>query len=156
MTKKRSRNDNAKQLSLLDYLAERQAKTQEKCRAGSLNVQFEIKEAVSRMLKVCPLSRFEVASRMSELTGVDISKFMLDSWSAESKEYHRFPAEFIPALCTITESNEILDLIAEKREVFILPGCDALRAEVQHLEERIRELQTARKKRLIFLKEIGA
>jgi hypothetical protein len=45
-----------------------------------------------------PLSRYQVAAKMSELLDVDITKTMLDSWTAESKEQHRFPALFFARL----------------------------------------------------------
>jgi hypothetical protein len=38
--------------------------------------------------------------------------------------------------------------------VFILPGPEALRAEIQRIEEDINKKQTEKRKRLVFLKEM--
>jgi len=91
---------------------------------------------------------------MGELLNQDISKYMLDTWTAESKEYHRFPAEFLPAFCEAVGSFEPLGILAEKAGVFILPGRDALRAEIGKLEEEIKRLQKERQKRQLFLQEV--
>lgn len=155
MTKSRRRPDNPGQLSLLDYISQKKAESTLNNYPGSLNVQLQLKECISRMLKQCPLSRYQVAARMSELTGANVTRFMLDAWSAESKELHRFPAEFIPALCEATGSQEILELLTDRSGLFCLPGPDALRAEVNRLEEKIRELQEERRKRILFLREMG-
>jgi len=40
--------------------------------------------------------------------------------------------------------------------VFVLPGPEALRAEIRRLEEEIDKKQQEKKKRLIFLKEMEA
>lgn len=60
---------------------------------GALNMSTEMRGLVSNILKDCPKSRFEVAARMSELTGVEITKYQLDSWTAESRDGWRFPLE---------------------------------------------------------------
>lgn len=151
MAKSGKNVDTSGQLSLLEYLTQRR---KEKL-AGDLNIQFQVRECVSRMLKGAPVSRYGVAARMSELAGVNISKFMLDAWSAESKQYHRFPCEFVPALCEATGSTEILDILGRKAGIFCVPGPDALRSEIQRLEEEISTLKAERRKRLLFLKELG-
>jgi hypothetical protein len=153
MTKKARRIDNPKQLSLLDYL-QQQARPSIP-QPGTLHVQNTIKALLSRALKETSRSRYEVAARMSELLGQEITKAMLDAWTAESKEYHRFPAEFIPAFCEAAGNRDLLTFLAEKTGAFCLPGPDALRAEVKRIEEQIEGLHQERRKRLLFLKEMG-
>ena len=91
---------------------------------------------------------------MSELTETDITKTMLDSWTAESKEGHRFPAIFLPAFCEATGCSEPLKLLGKLVGVFVMPGPEALRAEIQRIEEDINKKQNEKRKRLIFLKEM--
>jgi len=91
---------------------------------------------------------------MSALVNQEISKYMLDTWTAESKDYHRFPAEFLPAFCQAVGSYEPLRFLAEKAGVFVLPGQEALRSEIKKIEEEIKKLQKQRQKRLIFLEEM--
>jgi len=142
------------QLSLfetLKFLQEREAVSKS---AGSMDIDRFFREAISESLKNCPLSRYQVAARMSELTGQEITKAMLDSWTAESKEGHRFPAIFLPAFCEAVGCSEPLKILGRLVGVFVLPGPEALRAEIRRLEEEIGKKQQEKKKRLIFLKEM--
>lgn len=64
---------------------------------GDLDIGLALRHLLSNLLKACPQSRFVVAAKMAELTGHDISKNQLDSWTAESREGWRFPLEYLPA-----------------------------------------------------------
>jgi hypothetical protein len=142
------------QPSLFDILKNYQEENQTTRPAGSFDIDRQFRELISQALKNCPLSRWQVAARMSELTGQEITKAMLDSWTAESKEDHRFPAIFLPAFCEATGCSEPLMMLGKLVGVFVLPGPEALRAEIQRIEEEINRKQTEKRKRLVFLKEI--
>ncbi len=124
--------------------------------AGSFDIDRQFREAISQALKNCPLSRWQVAARMSELTGCEISKAMLDSWTAESKEAHRFPAIFLPAFCEAVGCSDPLRILGKMVGVFVLPGPEALRAEIHRIEEEINRKQNEKRKRMLFLREIEA
>ena len=79
---------------------------------------------------------------------------MLDSWTAESKEQHRFPAVFLPAFCEAVGSTELLRMLGQAVGAFVLPGPEALRAEIQRIEEEINRKQADKRRRLVFLKEM--
>lgn len=143
------------QLSLFDALKSYQSQPEKKP-AGSFNIDTAFREAISEALKRCPRSRWEVAGRMSELTGTDISKSMLDSYTSEAKENHRFPAIFLPAFCEAVGCSEPLKLLGRLVGVFVLPGPEALRAEIRKLEEEIERKQADKRKRMVFLKEMEA
>lgn len=81
-------------------------------------------------------------------------KTMLDSWTAESKEGHRMPAIFVPAFCEAVKYNEPLKILSSLVGVFVLPGPEALRAEIQRLDEDIRKNSAEKKKRIMFLREM--
>lgn len=53
---------------------------------GALAIGHALRHLISDLLKACPFTRFEIAARMSELTGQEITKHQLDSWTAESRE----------------------------------------------------------------------
>jgi hypothetical protein len=108
---------------------------------GSLNIQARIQSAASAALKQTQLSRFEVAGRMSELTGVEITKWMLDSWTAESKEYHRFPAEFIPAFCIATQNWGLLAVLSECAGGYFLEGHEVLLTELGRVQDERENLR---------------
>jgi len=121
---------------------------------GELNIQSHFQGIITQCIKRCPLSRWQIAGKMSELLNQEISKYMLDSWTAESKEYHRFPAEYLPAFCAVVGSFEPLRILAEKANVFVVPGPEALRGEIKRLEEDIKRLQQEKRKRQTFLREV--
>lgn len=142
------------QLSLFETLKNLQDREAHPKASGSMDIDRLFREAISEALKNCPLSRYQVAARMSELTGQEITKAMLDSWTAESKEGHRFPAIFLPAFCEAVGCSEPLKILGHLVGVFVLPGPEALRAEIRRLEEEIGKKQQEKKKRMIFLKEM--
>lgn len=155
MAKLRKRIDekNDQQLSLFDLLVEAQ-KDNTAPRAGSLDVDTELRHQITSELKKSPYSRYHVAGRMSELTGTEITKSMLDSWTAESKELHRFPAIFLPAFCVAVESSCLMNFLGRKAGVFVLPGKEALRAEIQKLMEERERINGAVKKRKSLLEAL--
>jgi hypothetical protein len=151
MAKTKKRID-TNQFSLFDFLKNYQEEPQKQ--AGSFDIDRRFREGISDALRQCPRSRWEVAARMSELTNTDITKTMLDSWTAESKEQHRFPAIFLPAFCEAVGNSDALKMLGRLVGVFVLPGPEALRAEIQRLEEDITRKQGEKRKRLVFLKEM--
>ncbi|MDY6857398.1 MAG: hypothetical protein SWO11_22375 [Thermodesulfobacteriota bacterium] len=152
-SKKRIAIENSKQRSLFDLIKEGR-EVNGHPNPGSFNIDSEFRELISQSLKECRHSRYYVAGKMSELTGVEITKTMLDSWTAESKEYHRFPAIFLPAFCEATGNSEPLQMLGEKIGVFVLPGQEALRAEIQRLKEKRERINKSIRKRKAFLREV--
>ena len=146
------------QRSLFDYLkdAAQAPAVVPRPVTGTLNVQTKLRDALNLAIKGCNLSRWEIAGKMSDLLDCEISKFMIDAWTAESKDGHRFPAEYLPAFCKVTRNREPLSLLAEMAGLFALPGPEALRAEIQKLDEEAKKLSAEKRKRLLFLQEMEA
>ena len=153
MTKKKKRIDN-RQISLFEVIKNFQEEMAAQKPVGSMNIDRIFRETISEELRRCPLSRYQVAARMSELLGQDITKTMLDSWTAESKEQHRFPAVFLPAFCEAVGSTAPLRVLGQPVGVYVLPGPEALRAEIQRIDEEITRKQAEKRRRLAFLKEM--
>ncbi len=157
MAKKRRKADiNKNQLSLFDILKQCQSdkSPQHAISSGSLNMQRILRNALYSAIKQSSLSRWEIAAKMSELIDQDISKYMLDAWTSESKEGHRFPAEYLPAFCLVTGCMEPFHVLSNAAGVFTMPGPDALRAEIQRLDEEVRRANAEKRKRVVFLKEM--
>jgi hypothetical protein len=152
MTKKKKRIDN--QLSLFEVIQNFQNDKPAPKPVGSFNIDRAFREAISEALRWSPLSRYQVAARMSELTDTDITKTMLDSWTAESKVQNRFPAVFLSAFCEAVGTMNPLRLLGQPIGAFVLPGPEALRAEIQRIEEEITRKQAEKRRRLTFLKEM--
>jgi len=132
------------QLSIFDLIKE-QLEEQRKSEfdvpeAGSMNISLRLREELSRGLKQCSCSRYEVAAKMSEALGSEITKSQLDSWTAESKEYHRFPAEYLPSFCRATGYAQPLRVMAEMLRCYLLESEDALLAELGKIDQQKRDL----------------
>lgn len=143
MGTKRSVDDGA-QLELDALLDRMRAGTQTAAEPGTLNLDVRLRHALSEELRRLPLSRYQVAARMAELTGCDVTKSQLDSWTAESKDDHRFPAAFLPAFCLAVGSWGVLKLLAEAggKRVFTDPHVD-IAVQLGELEARVREREAA-------------
>ena len=105
---------------------------------GALDVGLAVRHLVSDLLKASPRNRFEIAARMSELLGHEITKHQLDSWTAESREGWRFPLEYLPAFEVAVETHQLTTWLADLRGCKVLVGKEALDAEIGKLE-RLKE-----------------
>lgn len=105
---------------------------------GALDVGLQVRHLISDLLKDCPRNRFEIAARMSELLGHEITKHQLDSWTAESREGWRFPLEYLPAFEVAVETHQVTTWLADMRGCKVLVGKEALDAEIGKLE-RLKE-----------------
>jgi len=152
--KKRIDPVSEKQLIIFDLLQAAEQEQNSPKPAGSLALDTQFREALSDTLKNCQLSRYQVAARMSELTGTEITKSMLDSWTAESKENHRFPAIFLPEFYEATQDIRPWKTLSNSVKLHVMKPPDALRSEVAGIDEQIRKLQREKKKRQAYLAEI--
>jgi len=105
---------------------------------GALAIGPALRHLLSDLLKASPLQRFEIAALMSELTGQEITKHQLDSWTADSREGWRFPLEYLPAFEVALETHSITAWLADLRGCKVLVGKEALDAEIGKLE-RLKE-----------------
>jgi len=150
MTKHRKRLDNPGQQSLFDLI--RDHNENQTPAPGSMDIDKAFREAISLDLKECPhQSRYHVAARMSELVGQDITKSMLDSWTAESKEQHRFPAIFLPAFCEATGGSRTLKMLGTVSRRYVMDGPDALRADIRRDDEMIQDIRKRKQKKQAVL-----
>lgn len=154
--KDQARSENMEQLSLFDVIKEQQKAGRDvMMEAGSMNISTRLREELSKGLRQCRCSRYEVAARMSEVTGCEISKSQLDSWTAESKESHRFPAEYLPAFCAVTGYKEPLRMMATLIQCYLLESEEALLSELGRIDQAKRDLSKKEKAIREFLKSIS-
>lgn len=105
--------------------------------AGSLSsCRVEIAHTMSDALK--GHDRYDVSARMSRLLGRDISKFMLDAYTAESRETHTPALDVAIAFDLATETQSLANFTGSKIGARLLVGKDALNAELGKLQ-RIRD-----------------
>ena len=159
MSKKRKNLDNSgqSQLSLFDEI-QRIQENLAACRTnaieGSLNITEKLRAAMVCAIRTSGKDRFQIAGELSHLVGRQITKAMLDSWTAESKPGNRPPADILPAFCKVTSSTEPIEVLNEPAGIFGLPGPDALRAEIQKYAEQEKRARSEKRKREAFLGEM--
>jgi hypothetical protein len=89
---------------------------------------LRIKDAISEAIKNSGLKRYAIAGQMTEHLGIEITESMLNSWTAESKEAHRMPAEYYPIFCKLTQDYAALEILvaaaggrmAKSEEIYFL------------------------------------
>jgi hypothetical protein len=154
MSKSGSKID-TRQVTIFAYLESQQRERQEAWPpSGSMDMDARLRAVISDCIKRCSLSRYGIAARMSELVGHEVTKSQIDSWSCESKSGHRFPAAYLVAFCKAVDSVEPLKLMAEALQVFVLPGPEALRAEIMRIDQEIAKQKKEKRRRLAFLSEV--
>lgn len=141
-----------RQLSLLDLLQQEQAE-RVASRPGRLDIRGRIAAAVKHAIKSAPKSRETIADEMTDLTGERITASQINNWTADSHP-HDMPGRFYAAFCLATGDNELIRLQAEAVGIYTLPGPDALRAEIQKLDEESKRLQGEKRRRQLFLQEL--
>jgi hypothetical protein len=99
------------------------------------------------------LDRYDLAARMSRLTDHDVSKPMLDGYTARAREAFNLPYWLVPALETACESTALTEWLAAQRGGRVLWGPAALDAEIGRLRaeetdsrDRRRALEQLRKR----------
>ncbi|MHB1333432.1 MAG: hypothetical protein ACYCY1_12615 [Sulfuriferula sp.] len=114
---------------------------------GDLAMGVQVRHQISELLKHSMLSRYEIAAHMSELTGEDISKHQLDSWTAESRSGWRFPLEYLPALEVALDSHVLTQWIGSVRGCKVLVGREAIDAEMGKIKKQ--QLELARREKAL-------
>jgi hypothetical protein len=170
MSKSQRRID-SKQFTIFDLVKEYSSTS------SSANGQFKIienlRDALRAAIKACPLSRHQIAGEMSHLLNETVTKEQIDSWTREDQRMdspvkpgndggqeedrwirRHIPAEYLPAFCQVTRNTGPLKVLGGPCGIFIMPGPEALRAEIQKLDEQIREAQANKRTRMMFLKEM--
>lgn len=117
---------------------------------GQGNYSVQVSELVSEMLKAADVDRYEVAARMSRLSGDDVSKAMLDAWSSPARTDHNIPFYRVALLEEVCASHLLTNWLVAQRGGRVAYGRDALLAELGRLERtrdesarRARELKRA-------------
>jgi hypothetical protein len=86
--------------------------------ASDLDINLELLGAINtaiRLAKSKGWSRDRIVERMNRLLPepAHITLRQLNAWTALSKEYHEFPARYVPAFCAATECDLPLRALAQ-------------------------------------------
>jgi hypothetical protein len=85
--------------------------------------------------------RYEIAARMSRLTGREVSKYMLDAYTSEAREEFNLPFWLVPALETACGTHDLTNWLVATRGGRMYVGREALTAELGQLEKKKLELE---------------
>lgn len=140
------------QLSLFDVIKRDQEDRIAK-RPGRMSVSSRLLASIKAAIKAAPKSREQIADDMTELSGSEITVSMLNNWTAESHP-HKLPAELIGVFCEATSHFEPLLILNESAGIFTVEPPDVIRARLQKLEERKKELDKEKQKYSALLHEL--
>jgi len=146
MTKRRPAFDPSQQA--FDFFAPAEARTGDGALAG---MERMVSSAVGRILRDDPRNRFEIAGGMSALLDDDVTKSMLDAYSAEAKETHNISFARFLALIAETQRYDVLGRLMRAIGADMVVGEEAYTVELGHLSAEIDRL----KKREQQLKRIA-
>lgn len=124
--------------------------------AGSLSCRARIAGIMSDVLTECKMQkidRFEVAANMSRLLGRDVSKFMLDAYTSESREEHIPPYDTAIAFDLATGGISMLRFHAELLGCRVMVGKEVLLTELGRVTQMKKELAEQEKQ---IKKHLGA
>jgi hypothetical protein len=108
---------------------------------GSLAMAAEVCAVLARAIKDCPLSRAEIAARMSDLIGEAVSEHMLNKWTSKSSDGWRFPFEYAAAFEVATGTQALQLTLARKRGALIMTPKDGRDAEIGRAQRELKEAQ---------------
>jgi hypothetical protein len=105
---------------------------------GSFNDDLQVREIVTSSIKSSGKSRQQIADEMSLLLGLRITERMITSFTAESKEMHRWPGAWDRAFCQAAHDDRLLRFRAELSGLQVIgsEGAALLELGRQHLIQK--------------------
>ena len=103
---------------------------------ASMDHRATIAHLLGEMFVASGLDRYEIAARASRYAGKDISKYMLDAYTAESREEFNPPLWLIPAVEAACDSHLLTSWLCTVRGGRLYVGADALAAELGRIERQ--------------------
>lgn len=107
---------------------------------GSMDFRQTLSHRLALMLAQSTADRHAIAATASRLAGRDVSKPMLDGYTADSRDTFNLPLWLVPALETACGSHELTEWLAGVRGGRLFFGCEALSAELGRIAQQRQEL----------------
>jgi hypothetical protein len=114
--------------------------------AALAGLERQVSAAVADALHGDERSREEIAARMSELLGEDVSRAMLDAYASPAREEHKVPMSRLLALIAVTDRHDLLDRLLRPVGAAVLVGEEVHTARLGHLDRQISKLQEERRR----------
>lgn len=110
---------------------------------SALDFNTKLSQAMSRALdeaRANGLSRAEVAARMSEILGQDVSKGMIDAYTSQARDTHTISAVRFKAFVRATGCIWLWNVYLDGEGLTLLMGEEALHAQASLAEKRAKAL----------------
>lgn len=126
---------------------------------GSLDITTEFKEALSEDLRYAhdeqgrEISRAQVAARMTDYLGQEVSLSTINNWTAQSHP-HELPGKWLPAWVHATNGRLAAQVISKHSGLFMLPGPEAIRAEIRKRDEIMETTRKEKQEWVVLLKKL--
>lgn len=151
------------QLSFFDRLLQ-EKEDREQTRAGRYNIDAQVNAAIERAIKnyrdQTGSSLDQFCDELGEALGIMVRATTVNNFLSDSHP-HRWPFSWAAAICLITGCNEPVQVINDTIGLYTVKGPDALRAEIEKLDEEERKadeekrrIRAEKQKRRLFLKEL--
>lgn len=113
---------------------------------GLAGLDRAVAGAVSQVLKDDPRTRFEIAVGMSamlddEMLDDEVSKLMLDAYSAEARDTHNISLARFLALIAETQRFDVLDALCQRIGAKVIVGEEILTVELGHIAAQMDRLR---------------
>lgn len=117
-----------------------------------------VASAVSHILSDCAragLSRYQIASGVSELLQDDVTKLMLDAYSSEARDTHNISVARFLALVSETGSFGVLNSLLSEIGARVIVGEEISTVELGHVQAQLRDLKQREAQLLKIVKPIS-
>lgn len=109
-------------------------------------LEQEISSTVGTILASTPMSREEIAARMSELLAEPVSRAMLDAYSSPARTEHKVPMSRFFALVLATKRHDLFDQLTRRIGAGLLVGDEIKTARLGQLDRIIDAARTEKKR----------
>lgn len=101
---------------------------------------------VGTMLNSDGRSREELAAKVSEFLGEDVSRQMLDAYASPAREGHKVPMSRFLAIVAVTGRHDLLDRLLREIGAALLVGEEVHTARLGHIDRQIEQLKAERRR----------
>jgi hypothetical protein len=126
---------------------------------GSLDIRTELKCALAEDLRHAvdengrDISRAQVAARMTDELGREVTLSDLNNWTATSHPHEISLSAYVALFKATGNQHQTADVISRHTGLFLLPGPEALRAELTRRDEVIEKARAEKREIKALLHE---
>lgn len=90
----------------------------------NFNDDAMIRSVITRSIRACDKSRDQIADEMTAMLGVPVTASMLNNFSAEAKQQHRWPAAWDRAFCQAVGDDTLLVCRVQAAGLIVISQAD--------------------------------